>query len=98
MSLLAGKSPWLRGQNMPRPSRRGARDAERLEIGCDAIGQHPDFAHVADEAGMEVAPEEFAECGLIVVPAFVDHLGGLEQLASCPCTFSTSWLHTSIAP
>src|SRR4029077_4315981 len=50
---------------MPSPSRRGEGDAERLEIRCDAGGQHPDLAHVADEAGMEVAAEELAERGLV---------------------------------
>ena len=55
MSLLAGT----------RPSRRGERDAKRLEIGCHALGQHTDLAHVADEAGMEVAAEEFAERGFV---------------------------------
>src|SRR5438105_253877 len=43
----------------------GERDAEACDIRLDAGGEDPDLAEVADEAGVQVAAEIFAERGLV---------------------------------
>src|SRR5215471_12471307 len=53
---LAGCAPELRG---------GERDAERGDVRLDPGREDPDFAQVADQPGVQVAAEIFAERGLV---------------------------------
>src|SRR5712691_3714148 len=43
----------------------GELDAERLQVGRDALGEQADLAQVAYQAVMQIAAEELAEGGLV---------------------------------
>src|SRR5689334_7962917 len=53
------------GGHAPRQSGRGEVDAERFQVGGDAVAQQADLAQVAHQPAMQVAAEELAEGGLV---------------------------------
>src|SRR5580704_7081474 len=58
-----------------------------------------DFPDIAGERiGLAVEAQRHIAMQHLIVPRLVDDLRRLEQFGVLPTTFSTSWLHTSMAP